>query len=245
MTTAPVASSRVDDLADRFWNWFLEIQPLWATVLGDDRYDDRWDDPSDAGRAREIEGINRLLADADAIDSEALDSNDRITLDMLRVVANLRLESHRHRIWQIEAVDQLGGPQTLPGELARFQRIDTPERLEKLLARLAGYPDYLAKHTENLREGMRAGRTAAKAVVERTLTQVRRAVDTPIGRAPAAARAPRRRRARRAPAGACRRARRAPGTGDLPRGARGLRQERSRRRWRLLAARRRRHVPLR
>jgi uncharacterized protein (DUF885 family) len=184
MTTAPVASSRVDDLADRFWDWFLETQPLWATVLGDDRYDDRWDDPSAAGRQREITAINQLLIDAQAIDSDALDSNDRITLDMLRVVAGLRLESHRHQIWQIDSIDQLGGPQTLPGELARFQRIDTPERLDKLLARLAGYPEYLAKHIENMRAGQRAGRTAAKAVVERTLTQVRRVIDTPTAEHP-------------------------------------------------------------
>ena len=34
-------SEPVTDLADRFWQWFLARQPIYATVLGDERYDDR------------------------------------------------------------------------------------------------------------------------------------------------------------------------------------------------------------
>jgi uncharacterized protein (DUF885 family) len=184
MTTLAVAPSPVNELADRFWDWFLETQPLWATILGDERWNDRWDDPSPAGREQEMAGIHRLLAEADTVDTPDLDTNDRITLDMLRVVAKLRLAHHQHRVWQMEAVDQLAGPQNLPGELARFQRIDTPERLQQLLARLAAYPDYMAKHVANIQGGVREGRTAAKPVIERTITQVRRAVETPTGQHP-------------------------------------------------------------
>lgn len=184
MTAAVLAPTPVNALADRFWNWFLETQPLWATLLGDSRWDDRLDDPSQAGREREVSGIRQLLADADATDSPDLDVEDRITLDMLRVVGKLRLAHHEHRMWELEAVDQLAGPQTLPGDLARFQRIDTPERLQALLARLAAYPAYMEQHTHNIQEGVRSGRTAARPVVERTITQLRRALETPTARHP-------------------------------------------------------------
>jgi uncharacterized protein (DUF885 family) len=179
MTTAAIAPSPVNDLADRFWDWFLETQPLWATALGDERWNDRWDDPSPEGRQHEVDGLQRLLRDADAADSPDLTTDDRITLDMLRVVAKLRLSHHEHRVWQMDAIDQLGGPQNLPGDMARFQRIDTPERLHTALARLAAYPAYMEHVKANIEEGRRAGRTAARAVVERTITQVRRAVQTP------------------------------------------------------------------
>ena len=184
MTTAAVAQSPVDALADRFWEAFLELQPLWATILGDERWNDRWDDPSAAGREKEIATIHDLMAQADGINPADLSVDDGITLDMLRVVWKLRLSYHEHRFWEMDAVDQLGGPQTLPGELARFQRIDTPERLAALLARLAAYPAYLQQHTVNIQEGIKSGRTAARPVVERTITQVQRSVDTPTEQHP-------------------------------------------------------------
>ena len=40
----------VDDIATRFWEGFLERQPIYASMLGDRRYDDRLDDPGPAGR---------------------------------------------------------------------------------------------------------------------------------------------------------------------------------------------------
>src|SRR6266571_4967907 len=135
MTTATLAQTPVNELADRFWEWFLETQPLWATFLGDERWNDRWDDPSPEGREREVASLHRLLAEADGVDGPDLGTEDRITLDMLRVVADLRLAHFEHKIWQLDQVDQLAGPQNLPGELARFQRIDTPDRLDALIAR--------------------------------------------------------------------------------------------------------------
>jgi uncharacterized protein (DUF885 family) len=179
-----VAQSPVRALADWFWEQFLEQQPLWATMLGDERWDDRWDDPSAAGRERELETLRELLSRADSIDLQLLDTEDRITLDILRVLADTRRDYHEHRLWQFDGVDPLNGPQSLPGDLARFQRVDTRERQDRLIARLEAYPAYLDAIAHNMREGIAAGRTAARAVTERALTQVRRALDTPTAETP-------------------------------------------------------------
>ena len=172
-------SSAVDALADRFWEGFLERNPMWATVFGDERYDDRLDDQSAAGRARELAALDELERDAAALEQPDLPTEDRVTLDILRVVAHMRREYHAHELWQMDGIDQMTGPQTLPTELARFQRVDTPERLARLIARLDAYPGYLVTVGDNLRAGLAAGRTAARAVVERTITQTRRMVETP------------------------------------------------------------------
>ena len=122
MTVA--AQSPVHALADWYWEAFLEQQPLWATMLGDERWDDRWDDPSAAGRDREQGTLRELLTRADEIDTPDLGTEDRITLDILRVLAHTRQDYYRHRLWQFDGVDPLNGPQSLPGDLARFQRVD-------------------------------------------------------------------------------------------------------------------------
>lgn len=176
--------SPVVDLADRFWQWFLSRQPVFATVLGDERYDDRLPDPSAAGRAEEISAIKGFLADARQIERRYLDTEDAITLSMLEVVAEIWLRQHELNVHHFDAVDQLAGPQGLPGDLARFQRLDTPERLDRLIRRLEQFPGYLAEHRANLLEGIAAGRTAAAPVVARVIEQTRRAVGTAADESP-------------------------------------------------------------
>lgn len=177
-------ASPVVDLADRFWQWFLSRQPIYATVLGDERYDDRLSDPTAEGRAEEVAGLKGFLEDAQQIDRDLLDQEDTITLDMLQVVARIWLRQHAHDVHHFEAIDQMGGPQNLPGDMSRFQRLDTPERMERAIQRLEAFPSYLAAHRANLLDGIAAGRTAAAPVVERVIEQTRRAVNAAVDESP-------------------------------------------------------------
>lgn len=174
----------VDALADRFWEWFLERQPIYATALGYEEHDDRLPDPSAEGRAEERARLKRLLVETEALDAGGLDVEESITLDMLQVVARIWLRQIEQAVHHIEAMDAMAGPQGLPAELSRYQRIDSPERFERLLRRLEQFPAYLAAHQANLEEGLAAGRTAARPVVARVIEQTRRLVATPAEQAP-------------------------------------------------------------
>src|SRR3954454_10035699 len=118
------------DLADRFWQWFLSRSPIYATVLGDERYDDRLPDATDFGRAEERTALRAFLEDAKAVDRDGLSQEDTITVDMLRAVAEISIRQLDHDLPHFEAVDQAGGPGPLPGAVSRFQRVDTTERVD-------------------------------------------------------------------------------------------------------------------
>ena len=60
---------------------------------------------------------------------------------------------HELRLWEMEAIDQYGGPQALIGELARLQRVDGPERV----ARLLGAPGRLPRLDRGPRRQHRGG----------------------------------------------------------------------------------------
>jgi uncharacterized protein (DUF885 family) len=182
--TETSAPSAIDDLAERFWDGFQERNPLWATVLGDERWDDRLDDPTEAGRARELAALDEVELGVDQLDAPDLPTEDRITLGLLRVIARTRREHHTLRLWEMDGLDQMQGPQTLITELARFQRVDTRERIDRLMARLEAYPVYLAAHADNLAAGVRSGRTAARVPIERTIAQTRALADTPAESSP-------------------------------------------------------------
>jgi uncharacterized protein (DUF885 family) len=184
VTVAQPAATPVHAFADRAWDQFLELNPLWATMQGDERWDDRLDDPGPAGRLAMQTLTEAWEAETDGFAGLELSVEDSITLSLIRFVIERFRRGHELRLWEMEAMDQYGGPQGLIGDLARMQRTDTPQRFERLLVRVAAYPGWMAAHRANLAEGVATGRTAAPPVVERCLAQTRRMVETPAAESP-------------------------------------------------------------
>jgi uncharacterized protein (DUF885 family) len=179
--TQPEANSaRVNELADRFWEAILELNPTLATQYGDERYADRLEDPGPAGRAKQRRLMERTLAEAQAIPADDLPVEDRITRDMLVVVTELNIEEDDQKLHELRVVDQMNGPQTLLPQLVQFQPADTTERLAKVLARLRAYPAYMAANADILRDGLASGLTAPRIVAERTIAQIERLLSVPI-----------------------------------------------------------------
>jgi uncharacterized protein (DUF885 family) len=170
----------VNDLADRYWEAFLELDPTTATIYGDERYADRLEDPGPDGRARLRSLMERTRDEAAAIDTAGLMTEDRITRDILKVVAELQVEQDDQAFYQLRVVDQMSGPQQLLPQLTQFQPADTPERLEAFLARLRAYPDFMAANVGILRDGIASGLTAPRIVAERVIAQVDRMLAVPI-----------------------------------------------------------------
>jgi uncharacterized protein (DUF885 family) len=172
--------SAVNDLAHRFWEGILELNPTTATFYGDTRYADRLEDPSPAGRARTREHMERTAAAAAAIPVDQLSTEERITRDMLQVIGELGVEEDDHGLHQLRVVDQMGGPQQLLPQLTAFQPVDTPERLEAFIGRLHAYPAYMAANADILREALGSGLTAPSIVTERVIAQLERMLAIPI-----------------------------------------------------------------
>jgi uncharacterized protein (DUF885 family) len=170
----------MDQVSSEFWEAYLRLNPTSATVYGDDRYDDRLPDPSAAGRAEEIAAIRRATAAARAIPEDTLTTEDRVTRDILRVLEDLAVRDEELGVYEIRAVDQIYGPQTVLPQIATFQPADTPERLEKWLDRLRAYGPFIDANIEILHGARASGRTAARIVAERTIDQLTRLVETPI-----------------------------------------------------------------
>jgi uncharacterized protein (DUF885 family) len=175
-----LSSASVNDLSDRFWEAILELNPTTATVYGDERYADRLEDPGPAGRAKTRALMERTKQEAEAIAPDGLSIEDRITRDMLVVIADLGIEEDTQGTHRLRVVDQIGGPQTILPQLCQFQPSDTPERLEKFLTRLRAYPEFMAANAEILREGLSSGLTAPRIVAERTVQQLERLLAIPL-----------------------------------------------------------------
>lgn len=180
MSTFP---SAVDRLAEDFWDRFLELSPISATLHGDHRWDHRLPDPGPDGRAK-VRALARWVRDAAvAIDVDGLPVEERITRDMLHVVGEVLLEDDEQRIDTLQVVDQVAGPQTLLPQLTQLQRADTPERLEAFCSRLRAYPAFVTANIDLLREALASGLTAPRIVAQRTIAQLERMLAIPLDEA--------------------------------------------------------------
>jgi uncharacterized protein (DUF885 family) len=161
-------------LADRYWDRLVELEPILGTEVGDERYDHRLPDPSEAGRARRAEVHGEVLVVLRAIDRTSLDMLGRTTVDLMETVARRDLRSLEHRTDRFQAVSHLWGPGTLLADIGSLQQADTPERRERYLARLRAVPAFLDAVIEVAREGEDTGETAPDVVVDRAIAQVDR-----------------------------------------------------------------------
>ena len=173
MTDAVSEPSRIDEIATRLWEGFLHLSPTTATIYGDDRYDDQLEDPGPAGRAAMRALFEDASREAQAIAEGGLPVEDRITRDMLRIIAGIISEADDLAFHEIREVDQIDNPMTGMAQLAQFQPADSPERLERWLARLRAYGPYVDARIQVMRDGVASGRTPARIVAERLIGQLR------------------------------------------------------------------------
>src|SRR5450756_825675 len=174
----------VNAIADRFWEGLLRESPTMATTYGDERYDDRLEDPGPAGRAAARALRERTLAEIATIPADGLPVEERITRDMLEVVCELGIKQADARVDLLAAVDQMGGPQTLLPQLVQFQRADTPERLDRLVARLEAYGPFMDAYVGLLAESRATGLTATRIAADRTIAQTERLLAIPAAESP-------------------------------------------------------------
>ena len=178
------ASQELARLGDDYWENVLRHAPTYATYLGDFRYNDRLSDLSEAGRAARRKDGEVFLVRLSKIDAAALPEADRVTADILRLQLEQSLEEERHKFWQWE-VDQMGGPQADFPQLMNFHPLSDEAGLQ---ARFRAFPAYIDQYLDNLRAGVREGRTAMKEAVVRVMGQLRGLLETPVEKSPFAAR---------------------------------------------------------
>jgi Bacterial protein of unknown function (DUF885) len=76
----------VTALSDRvavFFDEYLRLDPVSATTIGDHRFDDRWPDMTDAGRAERVAFVDRWIRELRALDPAALTLDDAADRDVL------------------------------------------------------------------------------------------------------------------------------------------------------------------
>ncbi len=157
-------------LLDEAWEWQLAEYPVFASRLGDRRYNDRWTDLSIDAYERRHEQRRELLRRLQAIDPERLSPDGRLNYDLLRRELENDVDAHQFRDY-LMPINQRGGVQSLE-TTAEGLRLQSVGDYEDWLQRMARVEEVLRQAMALQEAGRKAGYMPPKILMERIPPQI-------------------------------------------------------------------------
>jgi uncharacterized protein (DUF885 family) len=158
-------------LADRFWDLTMSNSPMWASLLGDHRFDAEVEDLSREHEDEMIDRFEAIRAEAAAIDATTLDRDDRITRHVLGFEAESLIGSLHSRMAEFLVDPMLGLHMDIIQGIPQLRAADDEQAwafVEKASKVGAQFDQALERH----RQGVANGRTPPRISVEKVLGQL-------------------------------------------------------------------------
>ncbi|HJU97141.1 MAG TPA: DUF885 domain-containing protein [Jiangellaceae bacterium] len=165
------ASDDLRAIADEYWEAKLEASPLFASFLGDHRYDDRADDLSAEAEQRLRSRWVELRDRAATVVAGDLDETDTVTRELLVDELDDTVRTIDLRLIEL-ASDQMQGVHADLLITAAQLRAPEPKHARMALARIGELARMLDQGAQRYREGLTTGRTPALVNVTRSMHQV-------------------------------------------------------------------------
>ncbi|MCG8433979.1 MAG: DUF885 domain-containing protein [Gammaproteobacteria bacterium] len=169
------ASERLNETVEAYFDETLELNPLFATFIGDNRFNDRlannigeeWRDRNEALERRYLAQINR-------INPELLEGQDRLTYEIFKYNREQTLEGLRYPSYLIPVNQMFSFPNFMAqlGSGQSAQPFSSIKDYENWLSRLDDFAVWMDQAVVNFRQGMRQGVVHPKVVIEKVLPQL-------------------------------------------------------------------------
>jgi len=147
------------------WEFTLREDPLFATRVGDDRYNDRLPSVTVADFERQLARHREFLRRLQAIPRSALSPADRLNYDIFERLKRNLIEEYEYRAYFLP-ISHISGFHIEFPELPRNVPLRTVRDYENYIARLWAFRTYASQHIELLRAGLQAGYALPRHIVE-------------------------------------------------------------------------------
>ncbi|MBO9540476.1 DUF885 domain-containing protein [bacterium] len=153
------------------WDYAMAQDPLWASSLGDYRFNDRWRDLSPAARTGRARHYADTLKRLSAIDRSKLSSDDQLNYDLFQREISLLAEeaalgADRMPLSHKEGIH-------IAHDVVDFLRFETVKDYEDWIARMRTFPRYMDQTLALMREGKAAGLLPPRAILSRIPSQLK------------------------------------------------------------------------
>jgi len=178
--SAPLRASNAETvelyrIVETYFDQYLALNPIYATGLGDHRFDDRFGDYASMSWIADSLGVEQeSLEKLQAVDPRQLSGEDLVTYEAFKRQRELNIGGYRYPS-ELLAINQLDSwPNTFAqlGSGKGAHPFRTTRDYDNFLARMDGFVAWVDQAINNLRAGVGKGVVLPQVVVERTLPQL-------------------------------------------------------------------------
>jgi uncharacterized protein (DUF885 family) len=171
---------RFEQLVASEWDYEMQHNPVWASVLGDRRWNDRWDDLSLEAIKSDDQHHRAVLALLNDFDPAPLSAENSLNRQLLTGLYSSWIEEDGYRWYLMPESHATGLPEDFrmrtgvqsAAQLATTLRFEQTKDFEDWNARLASFGSYVDQVIALMREGVKSGIVQPKPVSERIPAQI-------------------------------------------------------------------------
>ncbi len=165
-------ASKLHSLFDKQWERDMRNSPVWASMLGDRRFNQSWSDLSPEAFAAYTAGDKQALSELSEIDRAQLSKGEQINYDLFKLRYEDRIERSGFSPHLIP-ISQRGGIQTLDERASRLRLMEAQD-FEDWLARLDKIDVLMDQTIALMDEGIATGILPPKATMQRVPAQIKK-----------------------------------------------------------------------
>lgn len=152
------------------WDYTMAQDPLWASTLGDYRFNDRWKDLSAEARKARAQHYAETLAQLRALDRSKLSEADQLNYDLFKREIEMLAEGAALGIERMPLSHREGIHQA--HDIVDFIRFETVKDYEDWIGRMRAFPAYMDQTLALMKEGKAAGLMPPRAILSRIPEQL-------------------------------------------------------------------------
>src|SRR4051794_1185848 len=160
----------LNNLLDEQWEYSMLHSPIYASTLGDKRYNDKIDDFSQEAINADLEHERQFIPRLEAIDTTGFPDQEVLNKALMIRDMRMDLDGSRFKPWEMPVTQQSGIHLFLP-QLANILPFDTVKDYDDFITRLKLFPRTFDQNIAQMRKGMADGLMPPRMLLDKVATQ--------------------------------------------------------------------------
>jgi uncharacterized protein (DUF885 family) len=173
----------LSDLLHEQWEYTMRTSPIYASILGDKRYNDKLDDFSQTAIDDNLTQTKKFLDRFEAIDTAGFPEQEVLNQALMVRDLKMGLEGARFKPWEMP-VSQENGIHIDAPQLVSILSFASVKDYEDYITRLKLLPTLFDQTMVQMRKGMAEGMMQPKILLEKVVTQSNGIATTPAEKSP-------------------------------------------------------------
>jgi uncharacterized protein (DUF885 family) len=161
---------QLNDLLAERWEYTLRTNPVYASMLGDKRWNDKLNDFSQAFIDQDLEKTKSFLTRFEAVDTSGFPPQEILNRTLMVRDLRTNLEGARFKPWETP-VSQFNGIQIEMPDLVTVLSFESVKDYEDYIARLKAMPLLFDQTEIQMRKGMAEGLMKPRFLLEKVTVQ--------------------------------------------------------------------------